>query len=399
MLSYRFWAHSVDGKTYSGVIQAESLEAAHQELEVRRLIPERVVPERAAFGIRFTRRPSSRAMVEFARQLATLIESAIPLARALEIVSAVTRDRPLQEALGATLDAIRSGSGVAEAMAKHPEVFGEIFVATVAAGERGGNLGLALLRMADYLERTQSIRDRVVSAMAYPAIVVVAGIASIAALLVLVVPTFEGIFIDSGMALPATTLLFVTVARWFARYWLVGAGVVVAALVAVRLWYRSERGRRVLDGVLLRLPGSGGLAARLAVARFSRTAASLLASGVPVLDALQAAARTCGNVIIAEALSRGRESVAAGHMLGEQLAREAVLPALLASMVTVGEQTGQLDRMLDKVADLHDREVQASIDGLLKVLEPALVIVVGVILGGIVVAMYLPIISAISAVG
>lgn len=399
MAKYRFWAHSVDGKPLQGVIKADGLEEARQALEVRRLIADRIVPQPLEWRNPFRRAPSSRAVVEFARQFATLVDSSVPVAQALEMTADLSRDPLLGEALRDTLEGIQAGGGVAESMAEHRRVFGEIFVATVAAGEQGGNLTVVLLRMADDMERTQEIRERVLAALAYPAVIVAAAIGAVATLLVLVVPTFEGIFAGNGMDLPASTLLFVTVSRVFARYWVVVIAVLVGAALALRYWYRSERGRHILDSVVLRLPVGGGLASRLAVARFSRSAAALLASGVPILDALHAAAGTCGNVAIADALSRARESVASGRSLSEQLAREAALPPLLASMVAIGEQTGQLDRMLHKVADFHDREVRVSVDGLLRVVEPILVIVVGVILGATVIAMYLPVVDAISATG
>lgn len=399
MARFRFWAHSVDGKQFQGVIKAEGLEEAHRALERRRLMADRIVAESAGWRNPFRRTASSRAVVEFVHQLATLLDSSVPLARALEMTADLTRDRPLREALLATLAGIRAGSGVAESMGAHRQVFSEVFVATVAAGERGGNLTVALRRLADDMERSQDIRERVLAALAYPAVILAAAIGAVATLLVLVVPTFEGIFAGNGMELPASTLLFVNVSRVFARYWVGMIAVVIAAAIALSYWHRSERGRRVLDGVLLRLPVGGVLVTQLAVARFSRTAASLLASGVPILDALRAAAGTCGNEVIAEALSRARESVASGRTLSEQLEREAVLPPLLASMVAVGEQTGQLEGMLNKVGDFQDREVRVAIDGLFKVLEPALVIVVGVILGAIVIAMYLPVVDAISATG
>lgn len=399
MPSYRFRAHSVDGKPFQGVIRADDLNAVRQELEVRRLILDEIVPERTERRSRRNEVPSSRAMVEFARQFATLLEAFVPVVRALETVANVTRDRALRRTLEATVDSIRAGSSLAEAMGAHPRVFSNIFISTVAAGERGGNLSVGLLRVADHMERTQELRERILAALAYPAVIVVAAIGSLAALFIFVVPTFEEIFTSNGIALPSITLLFVNLSKLFVRFWLLGIGVIIAGIIVVRVWYRSEQGRRTLDSLILRLPFGGELTRRLAVARFSRTAASLLASGVPILDALEAAARTCGNVHIEEALSRGRDGVAAGRPLAEQLSRESELPPLLASMVEVGEETGQLDRMLDKVADFHDREAQSSLDGLLKVVEPALVVVVGIVLGAIVIAMYLPIIDAVTAVG
>ena len=399
MLSYRFWAHSPDGEAFEGVIQAESLEDVHKELEVRRLIPKRIVEEPTALRVSLRRAPSTRAMVEFSHQLATLVESFVPLVPAIEMVSSITRDRPLREALEETLVDVRAGSPLAEAMSEHPKVFADIFIATVAAGEEGGTMGVALRRMADYLERRRAIREGILGAVAYPAVIVAAAVVSVVMVLLLVIPTFERIFASSGLELPASTLLFVTLSRLFARYWLLGVIFPAVAIFGLRRWHRTEHGRRTFDGVLLRLPGIGGLAGQFAVARFSRTAALLLASGVSILVALQAASRTCGNIVIGKALSRGRESVAAGGSLAEQLARESTLPPLLGSMVAIGEETGELDRMLDKVADFHEREIQASINGLLKVIEPALVILVGVFLAAIVISIYLPIFEAISTVG
>lgn len=395
---YRFRAHSPDGKAFTGVIQANSVEEVQRALANQKLIPDHIRAEPLDQSLKLRRTPDPRALVQFARQFATLIEAAVPLLLSLEILQGLTEDRPLRSAIGQVDADIQGGSTLAEALRQHPRVFSSIFVAIVDAGEEGGTLDLSLNRLADYMERAQEIRDRVRGAMIYPAVIAMVAVGAVIAMLTLVVPTFENMFSASGMGLPVPTLVLVTASRFLAAQWaLVVVAMLFATLVAKTL-YSTQGGRRLTHRILLRLPVAGPLALKVSVARFSRTIASLLSSGVTILDAMAGASRTAGNAVIEDALLRVRERIASGSGVSGPMAVERALPKMLPQMINVGEQTGRLDEMFDKVADFYEREVDADVEGLLKALEPVLVVMVGVILGGMVIAMYLPIFDAIGAV-
>ena len=398
MTGFRFKAHTPTGKIHVGVIQATTTEEARRKLAGQKLIPDSVTPEPVDRSLRLSRSPSPAALVQFVRQFATLVEAAVPLLLSLEILTGLTDDRPLRKATAAVAASVSGGSTISDALRQHPKVFSNIFVNVVEAGEEGGTLDTSLLRLADHMERAYEVRKKVRAAMIYPAVILVVALGSVAALLTLVVPTFEGMFAASGMALPFATQVLVGASAFVGSnvpFLVVGA---LATVLVTKAVYGTRRGRRLAHRVLLATPVVGRLARKVAVARLCRTLDSLLSSGVNILDALVASARTSGNVVIEEAILGSRELVVMGTSVSEAMASNAVLPALVARMVNVGEQTGQLDRMLGKVADFYEREVDTEIDGLLKALEPALVVFVGVVLGGIVAAMYLPIFDAIGTV-
>ncbi len=398
MSGYRFRAHNTDGKAYRGVIQANSILEAERALVKQKLIPDHMRAEPLDHSLRLRRGPSPRALVQFARQFSTLIEAAVPLVLSLEILQGLTSDRPLRSAIAATANDLQAGSTLADALRRHPRIFSGIFISIVEAGEEGGTLDVSLGRLADYMERSQSIRDRVRGAMIYPAIIALVAVGAVVAMLTLVVPTFEGMFAANGMELPFPTLVLVEASRFVAAQWpFLVAGLLFVGLVGKAL-YDTGPGRRLAHRVVLWVPVLGPILRMSSVARMSRTIGSLLESGVTILDALTAAARTAGNTVIEGAVTRTRDAVAMGFGISGPLGDERVLPPLMARMVNVGEQTGKLGQMFEKVADFYEAELDAQVEGLLKALEPALVVLVGLLLGGMVVAMYLPIFDAIGAV-
>ncbi len=398
MNGFRFKAHTPDGKIFRGVIQATTVDEVQRQLISQKLIPDSIKPEPLDRSLKLRRAPNPRAVVQFTRQFATLIESAVPLLLSMEILLGLTDDRPLRKAISDITKDISEGATLADALRKHPKVFSDIFVNVVAAGEAGGSLDVSLNRLADYMERSMEVRDKVHGAMMYPVVILLVAVGSIGALLTLVVPTFEGMFAASGLALPFPTQVLVNASRFVGgNLSLLIAGLLLMVLVAKTI-YDMDSGRRVMHRILLGTPVFGRLAKKVAVARSARTLSSLLSSGVPILDALVAGGRTAGIMQIEDALLQTRERVAMGFPVSDALASFPVVPALVSRMVGVGEQTGQLDAMFAKVADFYEREVDSEIEGLLKALEPALVVMVGVLLGGMVVAMYLPIFDAIGAV-
>lgn len=398
MSGYRFKARDPRGKRYQGVLQAATREEAERSLARQGLIPELVKPEPLDRSLQLRSTPNPRALVQFYQQFATLVDAGVPLLLSLEILQGLTSDRPLRRSIGAVSIAVQEGATLADALRRHPRVYDEIAVNLIEAGEEGGSLDSALERLSQYVERAGEVRDKVRGAMIYPAFILLVAVGAIVALLTLVVPTFEALFTASGASLPYATQLLVTTADFVSLNWpWLVSGTLLSVLV-VKALYDTAAIRYVVHRVALRLPVVGRLVRKVTVARMSRTLASLIASGVGILDAMAAAARTAGNDVIQNAMMATRDSVAQGLDVSTALAQHSELPSLVSNMVGVGEQTGRMDQMFDKVADFFERESQAEIDGLLRALEPALVVLVGITLGGIVAAMYLPIFDAIGAI-
>lgn len=398
MNGYRYKARDPNGKHLRGVIQASTVEEAERALARQGLIPEQVKPEPLDRSFQLRRVPEPAAMVQFYRQFATLQESGVPLLTSLQILSGLMTSGPLRYAVSEVARDIEQGSTLADALRRHPRVFTDLAVSVIEAGEEGGTLDTAFERLAFYMERAHDVRTRVRGAMIYPAVIVLVAVGSIAALLTLVVPTFESVFAASGQALPAPTLVLVATSDFLAANWPFLIAGLLFAVLAGRALYGTRPIRYLVHRSVLRVPIIGRLVRKISVARLSRTIASLLMSGVGILEALAVGARTAGNDVIEGAVRDSRDSVAQGTDLSTALAHTTALPSMVPGMLEVGEQTGRLDYMFSKVADFFEREVEAEIDGLLKALEPTLVVVVGVALGAIVAAMYLPIFDAIGAV-
>ncbi len=399
MSGFKYRARTHDGEVRMGVVQALTAEEAMQTLVRGRLIPEWVKPAPADQHFRLRRRANSKALAIFARQFATLIDAGVPLVLSLQVSAELTEDKALKAALQTVEADVQRGFTLADAMRRHPKVFSEIFVNMVDAGEQGGVLDTILLRVATHLEKGQAIASRVQAALVYPAVIVVVTAIAVGILLAFVVPTFEQMFAAANLSLPYATQLLIGASHFLLNNWLyVVLGLLVAVLVG-RNVYETRFGRRFADGLLLRLPLLGEVVRKAGVARFARTMSSLFAAGVNVLDCLEVTARTSGNVVIERGILQSRDAIAAGQGISGPLAASGVLPSLVARMVRVGEETGRLDAMLEKVADFYDTEVDSAVEVTLKVLEPAFVAVLGLGLGAIVVAMYLPIFDALTVVG
>lgn len=396
MSGWEYRARTFDGTRRRGVIQAATWEEANRALVARKLIPERVRPGRKDQSFRLRRSPQEKALVVFTRQFATMIRSGVPLVLSLEILESLTDDTVLADALGALRRDVEAGQTMADAMRSHPRVFTPIFINMVEAGEEGAHLDIALTRLADYVERTATLRQRIRGTMIYPSVVLLVALATLAVMLVYVVPTFQGLFSASGLELPMPTLLLVRASNAVVADWLYFVLGTLGGTLALLVVFDSKAGRRLLDGLVLRTPVVGTLTRKAAVSRFARTMASMLSSGVNLLEALPAAARTTNNGVLISAIQRAQGQIQQGQPIHQALARTRVLPRLMARMVQVGEESGQLDEMFDKVADFYDAEVEMQAEGLMKALEPALVVLVGVILGVMVVTMYLPIFEVMS---
>lgn len=339
-----------------------------------------------------------KALMIFTRQLATLIDSGLPLLRGLSVLAKQERDAVLKTTIDKLAGAVQGGSTFSEGLAQHPFIFNDLYVNMVKAGEVGGVLELVLSRLAEFQEKAQKIKNKIVAAMVYPAIVMVLAVAIMAFLLVFIVPKFESIFHDmlGDKPLPAITLFVIGVSSFVKNHSLILIGVIIALLATYRFASRTKRGRWVIDRLKLRLPLFGDLIRKGAISRFSRTLGTLVTSGVPILQALNITRETAGNTVIAGAIAQVHDSVKEGESIVQPLEASAVFPPMVVSMIDVGEETGQLPEMLLKIAEVYDDEVDNSVAGLTAMLEPIMIVFLAIVVGTIVIALFTPLISIIN---
>ncbi|MDQ3625535.1 MAG: type II secretion system F family protein [Verrucomicrobiota bacterium] len=339
-----------------------------------------------------------RVLMIFTRQLATLIDAGLPLLRALTVLAKQERDKVLQKTISNLSDAVQSGSTFSEGLAQHPKIFNDLYVNMVRAGELGGVLELVLSRLAEFQEKAQKIKNKVVAAMVYPIIVMFLAVAIMGFLLVFIVPRFEAIFQDmlGDKPLPAITLFVIGASNAVKNNWPMIIGAVVLAFIGVKLLGRTPAGRMGIDRVKLRTPLFGDLLRKTAISRFSRTLGTLVTSGVPILQALNITRETAGNTVIAGAITQVHDSVKEGESIVQPLEASGAFPPMVISMIDVGEETGQLPEMLLKIAEVYDDEVDNSVAGLTSMLEPIMIVFLAVVVGTIVIALFMPLISIIS---
>lgn len=340
-----------------------------------------------------------REIVVFVRLFATMIGAGLPLVQSLDALARQTRNENLRRVVRRMLSDVESGRTLADAMGRHRRVFSGVGVDMVAAGEAGGALDTILVRLADFMEKQAALARRLRSATVYPAMIVAVTVPAVVVMLVAVVPTFEQMFASAGVPLPFPTRVVIGASDLVKERWWMVLGACVLTAVALARAYRTDGGRLAADHFALGVPVLGNLVRKAAVSRFTRTLGTLVASGVPILDGLQATAKTAGNRVVHDAVMRSRASIAAGDTIAGPLAESGVFPPVVVQMIDVGEQTGALDEMLARVADFHDQEVDAAVEALLAALEPAMILVLGVLVGGMIVAMYLPIFEMITTVG
>jgi type IV pilus assembly protein PilC len=388
----------------SGQIQKGQLDVASRDdvtayLRKNRLIlvSVREAPKQIQFSFGKPR-IKTRDVVIFTRQFATMINAGLPLVQALSILAQQTENKALQDVTRAVVYDVESGNTLADAFAKHPRAFSQLYVNMVAAGEAGGILDTILLRLATFLEKNDALVRKVKGAMVYPGVIMGVAVIAIAVLLIFVIPTFQTMFASVSMELPLPTRVVIGLSQLLINYWWVFIGVIVAAVFAVRRYYATPTGRRQIDAMLLQAPVLGQVVRKSAVSRFTRTLGTLVSSGVSILEGLEITAKTAGNQVIHDAVMESRQSIAGGETIAAPLERSKVFPPMVISMIAVGEQTGGLDEMLGKIADFYDEEVDVAVSALLSLMEPMMIVVLGVIVGGMVVAMYLPIFDMMNAV-
>jgi len=332
------------------------------------------------------------------RQFATMINAGLPLVQALGILADQTENKILADVTRQVVYDVESGHTLADALRKHPKAFSDLFVNMVAAGEAGGILDTILLRLAQFLEKNDAIIRKVKGAMVYPVVIMSVAAIAITVLLIFVIPTFQSMFASVNLELPLPTRIVIGASNILKHYWWAMGGSIALIAFGLTRYYKTVPGKLQIDTFLLNVPVLGDVLRKSAVSRFTRTLGTLISSGVSILDGLEITARTAGNQVIHNAVMASRASIAGGETIAAPLQKSKVFPPMVISMIAVGEQTGGLDEMLSKIADFYDEEVDAAVSTLLSLMEPIMIVVLGVIVGGMVVAMYLPIFDMVNAV-
>jgi type IV pilus assembly protein PilC len=423
MPRYTYVALDARGQESTGLVDASTTNEAIGELRRAGYFPTHVYEEGAAApASKTTRAQKARApraerksggmnivlfqkktvkpkvMMIFTRQLATLIDAGLPLLRGLNVLAKQERDSVLKGTINKLADSVQGGSTFSEGLAQHPRIFNNLYVNMVKAGELGGVLEVVLTRLAEFQEKAQKIKNKVVAAMVYPLIVMVLAVAIMTFLLVFIVPRFEAIFHDmlGDKPLPAITIFVISVSRFVQDHWAILIAVLAGLIVVYKIGARSRGGRVMLDRIKLRAPLFGDLIRKTAISRFSRTLGTLVTSGVPILQALNITRETAGNSVIARAISQVHDSVKEGESIVLPLETSGAFPPMVISMIDVGEETGQLPEMLLKIAEVYDDEVDNSVAALTSLLEPVMIVFLALVVGTIVIALFMPLIGIIS---
>ena len=390
------------GKKKKGEMEAESENFVRLTLRRQGIEPSSIKPKPKDLfeNIKFLQpRVTEKDIVVMTRQFATMIDAGLPLVQCLEILYGQQENRTFKRILKNIKEDVEEGSTFADALKQHPEVFDDLFVNLVAAGEIGGILDIILNRLAAYIEKASKLKKKVKGAMTYPIVVMCIAILVVAVILIFVIPVFQSMFADFGRALPVPTQIVVNMSNFVKNYILYMIVGVVVLIFLFRRFYRTEKGRALVDDLILKAPVFGMLIRKVAVAKFTRTLGTMISSGVPILDSLEIVAATAGNKTIEAALRETRQSISEGRTIAEPLADSEVFPSMVVQMISVGEATGALDTMLAKIADFYDDEVDAAVDALTSMLEPFMMVFLGGTIGGLVVSMYLPIFQMAGAVG
>jgi type IV pilus assembly protein PilC len=398
MAVFRWEGISPKGEVMRGEMEAVTRDAVIVRLRTQRIqpLPAKIKEKGKGLDRQLTipglgDRVKTRDIVVFTRQFATMIDAGLPIVQCLDILQAQATVKPLRKAIQQIKDDVEAGSSFNEALRKHPKLFDELYINMVSAGEVGGILDNIMNRLAVYMEKAARLRAKIKGAMIYPASIVTVAIAVTAILLVYVIPVFAELFSSFGQALPAPTQFVISLSNFTVRNIPFIVAILVGIVMVVVWLWRTEQGRLAIDGFLLRLPIFGDLIRKSAVARFTRTLGTLIASGVPILDALAITARTAGNRVVEKAVLATRISISEGKTIADPLSQSKVFPPMVCQMIAVGETTGALDAMLGKIAEFYEEEVDNAIANLTAMMEPIVIVFLGVVIGGLVISMYLPI--------
>jgi len=405
MPKYDWEARSKAGSTQKGVMEAAS--AAQVDSQLKRYgftgVTVRESGKGLSFEIKFPgsgpKKIDTKDLVVFTRQFATMIDSGLPLVQCLDILSGQQENKTFKDILVKVKESVESGSTFADALGKHPKAFDQLYVNLVAAGEVGGILDTILSRLAAYIEKAMKLRKQVKGAMVYPITIMSIAVIVVGVILVFVIPTFAKMFADFGGELPAPTRVVIALSDFLTKYILVLIGAAFGIKWAIGKYYDTPSGRKVIDRLALQAPIIGPLVRKVSVAKFTRTLGTMISSGVPIMDGLEIVAKTAGNKIVEEAIYKVRQSISEGKTIAEPLAECGVFPPMVVQMISVGEATGAMDAMLNKIADFYDDEVDDAVGAMTSMMEPLLMVFLGTTVGGLVIAMYLPIFKLAGAVG
>lgn len=404
MPKFNWEARTRTGGAQKGVIEAATVDVV--EAQLKKYGFSNITIKAEAKGLSFTlpkfgggKKINEKDLVVFTRQFATMIDSGLPLVQCLEILASQQENKAFQEILYKVKESVESGSTFAEALGKHPRAFDQLFVNLVAAGEVGGILDTILTRLAAYIEKSMKLKKQIKGAMVYPITIMSIAVVVVGVILVFVIPTFAKMFADFGGELPAPTKIVIALSNFLVKYIVVLIGGFYALVWAIKRYYATPMGRKNIDRMALKAPIAGPLIRKVAVAKFTRTLGTMVSSGVPIMDGLEIVAKTAGNKIVEEAIYAVRQAISEGKTMAEPLAACGVFPPMVVQMISVGEATGAMDAMLNKIADFYDDEVDDAVGAMTAMMEPLLMVFLGTTVGGLVVAMYLPIFKLAGAVG
>jgi len=397
MPAFTYTARNSAGELKTATVEAATAQDVVAQLRRQRMTVVKVdesskAPKKVKGSIKM------RDIVIFTRQFSTMINAGLPLVQALDILAKQTENKVLAACTRDIVFDVESGHTVADALSKHPKAFSDLYVNMVAAGEAGGILDTILMRLATFMEKNDALVRKVKGAMIYPGVIMSVAVIAISVLLIFVIPVFESMFAGVGLALPLPTRVVIGASDFLRNFWWAVIAAGGASAFLFRKYYATSGGKLTIDKLMLKMPVLGDVLRKSAVSRFTRTLGTLISSGVSILDGLEITAKTAGNRVIQDAIMQSRASIAGGDTIAAPLQKSAVFPPMVISMIAVGEQTGGLDEMLSKIADFYDEEVDAAVSGLLSLLEPIMIVFLGVVVGGMVVAMYLPIFDMINAV-
>jgi len=397
MTVYRWRGKTRAGQEQSGEIDVASRNIALISLRRQGLLNIKIRKRPAGIHI-FPEKISEREITVFFRQLSTMINAGLPLVQCFELAERGMKNKAMRKLLKGVRGGLESGSPLGKTLGKFPRHFDRLTCSLVEAGEQGGILDTILLRLSTYREKAQSLKSKVKSALTYPAAIIIIAFIVSAILLIFVIPVFAKMFADFGAELPGPTMMAIAVSNIFVQYWYAVAGAPIVLIAGVGYLRKTPRGRYAIDKLLLNLPVIGNVLRKAAVARFCRTFSVLAAAGVPIMEGLDTVARTSGNLVIEQAVFKARESIGQGQTLATPLEKSGVFPVMVTQMIGIGEETGTLEGMLAKIADFYEEEVDTAVDNMTSLLEPFIMAFLGIVIGGLVIAMYLPIFKMASVI-
>jgi type IV pilus assembly protein PilC len=396
MAVFAYEGKTRQGETKKGTIEAPNQAVAMARLRQLQIVPKKVKEKGKGMGKEISipglqQKVTEKDIVIFTRQFATMIDAGLPLVQCLEILGSQSANPTFKKVIFDVKETVEAGSTFADAIKRHPKVFDELYVNLIAAGEVGGILDTILNRLAMYIEKAMKLKKKVKGAMVYPGVIVTVAVGVVTILMVWVIPIFAQMFSDMGGTLPVPTQIVMGISDWLVSHLFYLAAGLVGFIVGFNAFYRWPKGRVVFDNFILKIPVIGDLIRKISVARFTRTLGTMISSGVPILEALNICAKTSGNRTVEAAIMKVRTSISEGKSIAQPLQETNVFPNMVVQMIGVGESTGALDTMLNKIADFYDDEVDAAVEALTALMEPALMVFLGIVIGGLVISMYLPI--------